>query len=576
MSKGQTGTRPGTGPGSGALADRWAMWRGLRLAGPQGFVAPPEPRTIGMYARGKMLLAGSYFHGGGVTDRPDLPIWDVNTDIADFVDAAQGFGWLDDLAAVGDTRARTRAQDWTWEWIARYGRGRGPGWRADVLARRVVRWINHAPFLTAGKPKAEADKFQRYLTAQARLLARRWGKAPGGLAKVEALTGMVIAGLALQGMGGHVAAALKALDGEVLAAVDEQGAIASRNPEELLDLFTYLTWAEEALAGTGRLASPGLQAGIERIAPALRALRHADGGLARFQGGGRGMEGRLDQALAAAGVRAIAGQHLAMGYVRLQGGRTTLIVDGAAPPEGRSSHASTNAFELTSGRRPLIVSCGSGTPFGADWHQAGRATASHSTLCIDGYSSSRFGAVDEESLVDKAQVTVLRLNPGENGMALHIAHDGWARTHGLSHVRDLALTNDGRHLTGVDKLSAITTAEKRRFDQLMAEGRVKGVDFAVRFHLHPDVEAMLDMGGTAISLVLRSGEIWVFRPDGVAKLTLEPSIYLEKARMQPRATRQIVLSARASDFETALGWTLAKAQDTPLAIRDLERDELPT
>jgi uncharacterized heparinase superfamily protein len=576
MSKGQTGKTPGTGPGSGVLADRWAMWRGLRLAGPVGFVAPPEPRTIGMYARGKMLLAGSYFHGGGVTERPDLPIWDVNTEIADFVDLAQGFGWLDDLAAVGDARARARAQDWTWEWIARFGGGRGPGWRADILGRRVVRWINHAPFLTAGKPGAEADRFQRYLTAQARLLARRWGKAQRGLPRVEALTGMVIAGLALQDMGGHVAPALKALDAEVMAAVDEQGGIGSRNPEELLDLFTHLTWAEEALAGTGRLASPGLQAGIERIAPVLRVLRHADGGLARFQGGGRGMEGRLDQALAAAGVRAVAGQHLAMGYVRLQGGRTTLIVDGAAPPAGRASHASTNAFELTSGRRPLIVSCGSGTPFGADWHQAGRATASHSTLCIEGYSSSRFGAADEESLVDKAQVTVLRLNPGENGLALHIAHDGWARTHGLSHVRDLALTNDGRHLSGVDRLSAISTAEKRRFEQLLAEGRVRGVEFALRFHVHPDVEATLDMGGRAVSLVLRSGEIWVFRSDGVGRLSLDPSIYLEKARMQPRATQQIVLSARAGDFETALGWTLAKAQDTPLAIRDLERDEIPT
>ena len=105
MSKGQTGKTPG----SGALADRWAMWRGLRLAGPQGFVAPPEPRTIGMYSRGKMLLAGQYFHGGGVTERPDLAIWDVNVDVAEFVSAAQGFGWLDDLAAVGDTRARTRA-----------------------------------------------------------------------------------------------------------------------------------------------------------------------------------------------------------------------------------------------------------------------------------------------------------------------------------------------------------------------------------------------------------------------------------------------------------------------------------
>ena len=99
--------------------------------------------------------------------------------------------------------------------------------------------------------------------------------------------------------------------------------------------------------------------------------------------------------------------------------------------------------------------------------------------------------------------------------------------------------------------------------------------FSVRFHLHPDVDAALDMGGSAVSLALKSGEIWVFRHDGVATLTLEPSVYLEKGRLKPRPTRQIVLSARAMELETQIGWTLAKAQDTPLAIRDLDRDEMP-
>jgi uncharacterized heparinase superfamily protein len=103
---------------------------------------------------------------------------------------------------------------------------------------------------------------------------------------------------------------------------------------------------------------------------------------------------------------------------------------------------------------------------------------------------------------------------------------------------------------------------------------LKGVNFTVRFHIHPDAEARLDMGGTAVSLALRSGEIWVFRQEGAASMTLEPSIYLEKARLRPRQTVQIVLAQRALDFETQVGWTLAKAQDTPLAIRDLDREDV--
>ena len=61
--------------------------------------------------------------------------------------------------------------------------------------------------------------------------------------------------------------------------------------------------------------------------------------------------------------------------------------------------------------------------------------------------------------------------------------------------------------------------------------------------------------------------------DGAATLRLEPSVYLESGRLKPRATRQIVLSGVVLDYAAQVVWTLAKAQDTPGAIRDTEPDE---
>ena len=62
-----------------------------------------------------------------------------------------------------------------------------------------------------------------------------------------------------------------------------------------------LAWTSAALGELGR-GTPGAQANaIKRMAPTLRSLRHSDGALARFHGGGRGVEGRLDQAWRKAG-----------------------------------------------------------------------------------------------------------------------------------------------------------------------------------------------------------------------------------------------------------------------------------
>lgn len=562
------------------LMNRLAARRAALARPATGFVSQPEPRTIGLYARGKQLVAGNIQLAGQLIEAGVTPLWEVTAPDPAFTEEAQGFAWLDDLAAVGDGAARRRAQDWTWDWIARYGAGAGPGWTPDLTGRRTIRWINHALLLLSGRNAAESAAYYRALTRQTVFLSRRWQAAAPGLPRFEALTGLIYAGLALTGMEGLVSTATDALARECLREIDAGGGIPTRNPEELLEVFTLLTWAAQALGEAGRAVPPPHLAAIERIAPTLRALRHADGGLARFHGGGRGLEGRLDHALASSGVRAAAQTGLSMGFARLSGGRSSLIVDAASPPDARAgaaAHASTLAFELTSGRRPLIVNCGSGAPFGSEWRRAGRATASHSTLAIDGFSSSRLGtgSTGREVLTDLARIVSALQTVTADGTNLHTAHSGWSETHGLTHARSLTLSTDGRRLTGDDRLSAQTAAERSRFEAVMTATRLEGVRFAIRFHLHPDVDAALDMGGTAVSLALKSGEIWVFRHDGSTEMSLDPSVYLEKGRQKPRACRQIVLSGRVQSFQAATRWTLAKAQDTPLAIRDLERDESP-
>jgi len=343
-----------------------------------------------------------------------------------------------------------------------------------------------------------------------------------------------------------------------------------------------LTWAAAALSEAGKIADEAHLAAIERIAPTLRALRHSDGGLARFHGGGRGMEGRLDRALASSGNKTPPGQGLHMGFLRLAAGRTSIIVDAAPPPKVEASfnaHASTMAFELTSGRRPLIVNCGAGSSFGPEWRRAGRATPSHSTLGIEGFSSSRLGPKRmigghlRELLVDVPSAVRLELRTSEDGGGFVAGHDGYVKTHGLTHIRQIELSKDGRGIAGEDTLATITGEDERQFDRMMDRLKLQGIPFQVRFHLHPDVDAELDMGGAAVSLALKSGEIWVFRHDGRAKLSLERSVYLEKNRLKPRASKQVVLSATAMDYATRVRWTLAKAQETPTTLRDLEMDD---
>ena len=546
-----------------------------------GFVSSPEPRTIGSFAKGRQLVAGNFLFAGYLIEAPDASIWALKAPNAAFEGDLHGFAWMDDLAAVGDTPSRASMQSWLWEWIDQFGRGSGAGWTPDLTGRRLIRWINHALFVLRGQESDRSDAFYLSLAQQTTFLSKRWHSASPGLPRFEALTGLIYAGLSLQGMESLARPAIKALAKECSVQVDSEGGLPTRNPEELLAVYALLTWAAAALEEAG-LEVPAEHLGaIERITPTLRTLRHSDGGLARFHGGGRGQEGWLDHALAAAGIKTSQPDGLSMGFARLSAGRTSVIVDAAVPPRGsasRSGHASTLAFELTSGRRPLVVNCGSGASFGAEWRRAGRATPSHSTVVLDGYSSARLGDADRasslETLIDAPKHVPIEVSQAPDGLRFQGGHDGFCDIHGLTHARTLELTFDGRGLAGEDMLLAMEDAQKRQFDRSMDDVRLGGVPFDVRFHLHPEVDATLDLGGAAVSMALKSGEIWVFRHDGKFNLALEPSVYLETGRLKPRASQQVVLSGRAVEYATRIRWSLSKAQETAIGVRDLNRDEL--
>ena len=563
--------------GQTRLLDRVHARLAARAQPATGFVSSPEPRTIGHLARGRQLIAGNFLFDGHLVEAPASQIWDIGPPDAPYAAGLQGCGWLDDLAAVGDGKARARAQTWVFGWIDRYGNGQGPGWTPDLAGRRLIRWINHALFLLRGQDKAASERFYASLARQTIFLSRRWRSAGQGLPRFEALTGMIYAGLSLTGMERHVDPVVAALAQDCKTQVDATGGIPTRNPEELLEVFTLLSWAAQALAEADKTVPQAHLAAIARMAPTLRALRHADGGLARFHGGGRGLDGRLDHALATSGVKGRVTEALHMGFGRLAAGRTTVIVDASAPPKGAASaqgHASTLAFELTSGRRQVIVNCGSGASFGQDWRRAGRATASHSTLGIDGFSSSRLGQSGgtTDLLIEAPTRVLCEVSHTTAAQRLEAGHNGWQNSHGLTHARTLDLTQDGRRLTAEDLLATLSEADKTRFDRAMDGTALQGIAYSIRFHLHPEIEASIDLGGTAISLALKSGEIWIFRADSTALMTLDRSAYLESGRLAPRPAQQVVLSGRAMAYATRVRWSLAKAQDTPNALRDLAPD----
>lgn len=558
------------------LFDRMQAYLTARRAKATAFVAQPEPRSIGSYRRGKQLLVGNLLFGGHLVEAPKDSPWSVEAPDPLFAQDLHGFLWLDDLVAVGDTEARDRAQAWVLDWIALYDRGTGPGWAPDLTGRRLIRWVNNALFLLQNMEPDQSRAYFRSLSHQALFLHKRWRATSPGLPRVEALTGLLYAGLSFEGMEEFAQPAVAALAKESQTQILTDGGLKTRNPEELLEVFMLITWAAAALHEAAARVPKELEEAIGHMASALRSLRHSDGALPRFHGGGRGIEGRLEQALSASNVKPGLIEQRAMGYARLSAARTSLIMDVASPPSepaSRQGHASTLAFELTSARRPIIVNCGSGKSFGASWRRAGRATQSHSTLCLGGVSSARTSPKDRDGpLVQTPRSVTCIFAEEAEAKGLEASHDGYIPAFGVTHARRMSLSDDGRKVEGIDGLATVTEADRARLDEYLGGYLGNGLEYAIRFHLHPDAKAELDLGGSVVSILLKSQEVWVFRAQAGSELSIEPSVYLERGRLKPRASKQIVISARMTEYATHLSWSISKASGTPSFMRDLAQD----
>lgn len=552
---------------------------GLRFS---GMVHQPPVRDFGDFTAARAALSGATLQIGGYrTPLRELTPWEIALPTPALGQRLHRFDWLDDFEALSGKAARAMAQRWALGWLDRFGDGAGPGWTPVATAGRLKRLIIHMPFLEKDLDPDQAARLRAMLPVFAAYVADSWTQTETGADRAAALTGLIYAALCLDGWEDRLPEALRGLAQVAAERVSPNGGLKSRNPEALLAILRDFVTVQSLLNDTSRPPVPDVEAAIRRIAPALRLLRHGDGTLARFHGGGPGEDGLLDRSLAEARVRTRPSEKPAMGYVRLHGGRTQLIVDCARPPERSDfGHASTLAFEMSAGRRPVIVNTGPALPQCPDWWRAARTTSAHNTLALDKTSSSRLGPARAtgragfDALQTRPSMVTLAQARDTTGSWIQTRHDGYLEDYGLLHERRLFLSVQGDQVHGEDVLLSPDDKAQRRFSARIKGASKLGVALSVHFHLHPDVQPTLHRSTDTVHLLLKSGEVWVFRHDG-GQMDLETGVYLDPAQPEPVATRQIVVRSRATTHKAEISWSLVREVVAGRARRDVGVDPTP-
>ena len=503
------------------------------LRGPVGEHWPGDPK------RGAAILAGDIEFAGELVRNPS-PAWFPPNVGSDWLAIWHGFGWLADLVSAGE-EGREAARALIQSWLEASPLRHPIGGRPDVTATRVFAWLMHLDELAVRDiDRPLRREIVASLAAQLRHLARYSGLDGDGPAQLRAIKGLIAGFVALGGSERRIARVLRLLDRELRRQILPDGAHRTRSPSSQLEILRDLIDIRAALRTAGVEPPPALRNTIEAMAPILRLFRHGDRRLALFNNSIEEDGVLVDLVLTRSEAKGPAPpQAVQGGFQRLQAGQTLVLIDTGMPPADgfdQEAHAGMLSFELSRERERIIVNCGGYRGPKPAWRRMARASAAHSVLVVGDTNAVE---IQEDGSLRQDAGTVQCERAEEGGHHWIMArHDFYERRFGLTYARELYLTPDGDDLRGEDRLTGQA-----------------GIDFAVRFHLHPSVEASLASDNAATVLRLPSGAVWRLRAAG-ASMSLGESVYLGSG--ETKKTQQIVLSGTTGTDGATIRWAIRR------------------
>lgn len=497
--------------------------------------------------KGEAILKGHFVHANQLLDvgRQGDP-WPVLSPSERFAVWHHGFDWLWDLGMVGSKETPEKARTLIDQWISHYGEWNSFAWQPDIMSERLYAWLgNWGNLLSTDRLEESGQARRNNLFRQIRHLKASYKKTSDGNSKLRAATVITLAGIIRPDKSyDYLNRGLDWLDEQIHQQILPDGGHISRRPADCLDALEILTTLDQALEKHGIDGSNSINRALERLRHIIPFFQMPDGGLASFNGSGKGDPTKINNLLKFSKTTASPFVYCPYtGYQRIHQNDTVILIDTGettAYPYDRNAHLAPLAFEMSTKGGRLIVNCGWSDEQPLVWRESMRLTAAHSTLTIGNHSAGELVTAGIKSQLFEGHigtgvdtVDATRREQSE-GIWLEMSHNGYLEQIGLSHRRKLYIHESGNDIRGEDSL-------------LVPIGQTpishSALPFEIRFHLHPSVKATLAQDLHS-ALLIQSGQIgWRFRTDG-GPLRIEESVYLAEGD-KPVKTEQIVISGSA-------------------------------
>ncbi len=498
------------------------------------FHAFPPDLFGGDAGRGRWVANGSLDINGHRAPI-DFDHWFIGSRYQDtpFFDKLHGFEFVTELKSLGGDVGRKTLRSITDAWLNNFERYHPITWSPIITSTRLVNWLIVYPyaFETATDEfqiRLQTSIFKQYMHLK-HLLTQ-----PQNLDvfdRFACLWAIVILQSYCSKLTDDIemASHIQLIHGAVDDITLKTGGMVDRNPQNLIEMAKSLLILKQAVRHVDTPPMPWIDKTLEMVVKVMNALTHSDKDLGLFQGAALPNKNIIEQItkLSVSRVRRVDMRFEDYGYSAMRKGRTSLIIDHGVKGE----HVSPLAFEMGYGDNRIVVNCGAILNGDENWRIGLSGASAHSALSIDG--------VEPKSNLFKSKTSLENLN----GATLFVGtHDGYKADYGLTHTRRLYIDSKGEDIRGED-LCVRNIA-------------IKPVPLVLRFHLHPNVKAVMNDDHSKILIRLSTGSGWEFQCSE-GDIQLMDSVYCGDG-FNIRKSRQICVTVPMDDLNIQLKWAFKR------------------
>ncbi len=438
-------------------------------------------------------------------------------------------------------------------WIEKNQKINTRAWKTSVTCKRVLSWMFNANLVINSTNKSFQNIFFESMVIQINHLKLNYKFEKSPEKKIEIISAIIISGLFFKEFFENFNFGVKELEKIKNNFFDIDGFPLTRNPYDLLIFCKHFILIKECTKDAQKYVPDFLDEIIEKNLSCLKKITTPDKKIPLFNGS---IESNLNDFYNYIDKLNIKSKLLKknVGCLEiLKNKKEFILFDVGEPPNkslSKNYQSGPLSFEYYNEKEKIITNCGFGLNISPKAAFLSRLTSAQSTLCLNDTSIVKF---ERNKILNSAFGTSINgtfkifekgHHETDEEITSYASHNAYVQKFGYIHKRTICVKKNNSDVVG--------------YDDLIHKKNNSKVNYVIRFHLNPGLDASLTIGGKSVLIKLKKNKSILFLCDqGI--ISVEKSIYLGGTKILNNLC--ISLSGSVNSENKTINWRIKKKID---------------